>query len=194
MKSVSIPARESEAGSDWTAELWSLALLVLSLPRHTLSPGQLLKAALALWVTNVLVFAGDMWQRTFNDVAREYPQVQTDYCHVDAASMFFLTQPERFDVLVTDNLFGDILTDIGAAIAGGIVLGVALWLFAWRGAPGGAPTDATPLARRVIPEGTRVKVEVLNGTDTRGLATFATLPEADWTAITLAVETVTVPI
>lgn len=72
--------------------------------------------------TNVLVYAGDLWQRAFNDVAREYPQVQTDYCHVDAASMFFLTQPERFDVVVTDNLFGDILTDIGAAIAGGIGL------------------------------------------------------------------------
>lgn len=72
--------------------------------------------------TNVLVFAGDMWQRAFNDVAAEYPNIETDYCHVDAASMFFLTQPERFDVVVTDNLFGDILTDIGAAIAGGIGL------------------------------------------------------------------------
>ena len=72
--------------------------------------------------TNVLVYAGDVWQRAFNDVAREYPNIETDYCHVDAASMFFLTQPERFDVVVTDNLFGDILTDIGAAIAGGIGL------------------------------------------------------------------------
>ena len=72
--------------------------------------------------TNVLVYAGDVWQRAFDDVAREYPDIQTDYCHVDAASMFFLTQPERFDVVVTDNLFGDILTDIGAAIAGGIGL------------------------------------------------------------------------
>ncbi len=72
--------------------------------------------------TNVLVHAGSLWQRTFDMVAREYPGVETDYCHVDAASMFFLTQPERFDVIVTDNLFGDILTDIGAAIAGGIGL------------------------------------------------------------------------
>jgi 3-isopropylmalate dehydrogenase len=72
--------------------------------------------------TNVLVYAGDVWQRAFNEVAAEYPQVTTDYCHVDAASMFFLTNPERFDVVVTDNLFGDILTDIGAAIAGGIGL------------------------------------------------------------------------
>ena len=72
--------------------------------------------------TNVLVYAGDLWQRTFNEVAKEFPNIETDYCHVDAASMFFLTQPERFDVVVTDNLFGDILTDIGAAIAGGIGL------------------------------------------------------------------------
>lgn len=72
--------------------------------------------------TNVLVYGGDLWQRTFNEVAAEFPEVETDYCHVDAASMFFLTQPERFDVVVTDNLFGDIITDIGAAIAGGIGL------------------------------------------------------------------------
>ena len=72
--------------------------------------------------TNVLVHAGDTWQRTFDRVKAEYPDVQTDYCHVDAAAMFFLTNPERFDVVVTDNLFGDILTDIGAAIGGGIGL------------------------------------------------------------------------
>ena len=72
--------------------------------------------------TNVLVHAGDLWQRTFDAVAEEFPDVATDYCHVDAAAMFFLTQPERFDVVVTDNLFGDILTDVGAAIAGGIGL------------------------------------------------------------------------
>ena len=52
--------------------------------------------------TNVLTFAGDLWQRTFDKVAKEYPGVQTDYCHVDAASMFFLTNPERFDVIVLD--------------------------------------------------------------------------------------------
>ncbi|MBB2913875.1 3-isopropylmalate dehydrogenase [Streptosporangium becharense] len=72
--------------------------------------------------TNVLTYAGDLWARTFDRVSLEYSDVQTDYCHVDAASMFFVTQPERFDVIVTDNLFGDILTDIGAAIAGGIGL------------------------------------------------------------------------
>ncbi|MEI6375316.1 MAG: isocitrate/isopropylmalate family dehydrogenase, partial [Actinomycetes bacterium] len=72
--------------------------------------------------TNVIVNAGDLWQRTFNEVAAEHPGIATDYLHVDAAAMFFITNPERFDVVVTDNLFGDIITDIGAAIAGGIGL------------------------------------------------------------------------
>jgi len=72
--------------------------------------------------TNVLTFAGDLWQRTVDRVAAEYPEVTVDYAHIDAASMFFVTQPERFDVIVTDNLFGDIITDLGAAIAGGIGL------------------------------------------------------------------------
>jgi 3-isopropylmalate dehydrogenase len=72
--------------------------------------------------TNVLVNSGSLWQRTVNEVASEYPEVSVDYCHVDAASMYFVQSPERFDVIVTDNLFGDILTDLGAAIAGGIGL------------------------------------------------------------------------
>jgi 3-isopropylmalate dehydrogenase len=71
---------------------------------------------------NVLTRAGSLWTRTFNDIAKEFPDVTTDYLHVDAASMFFVTNPERFDVVVTDNLFGDILTDIAAAICGGIGL------------------------------------------------------------------------
>src|ERR1700683_853153 len=69
--------------------------------------------------TNVLTYAGDLWQRTVDGLAKEFADVSVDYCHVDAASMFFVTQPERFDVIVTDHLFGDILTDLGAAIAGG---------------------------------------------------------------------------
>jgi 3-isopropylmalate dehydrogenase len=72
--------------------------------------------------TNVLVHAGGLWRRVFDEVAAEFDDVTTDYQHVDAASMFFVTAPERFDVVVTDNLFGDILTDIGAAIGGGIGL------------------------------------------------------------------------
>jgi len=71
---------------------------------------------------NVLTRAGSLWTRTFEEVAKDFPQVSTDYLHVDAASMFFVTNPERFDVVVTDNLFGDILTDIAAAICGGIGL------------------------------------------------------------------------
>src|ERR1700727_364173 len=72
--------------------------------------------------TNVLTYAGDLWQRTVDRLAKEFADGSVDYCHVDAASMFFVSQPERFDVVVTDNLFGDILTDLGAAIAGGIGL------------------------------------------------------------------------
>ena len=72
--------------------------------------------------TNVLTYAGDLWQRTMDEAAKEFPGVSVDYCHMDAASMFLVTQPERFDVVVTDNLFGDILTDLGAAVAGGIGL------------------------------------------------------------------------
>jgi 3-isopropylmalate dehydrogenase len=72
--------------------------------------------------TNVLTYAGDLWQRTVDALAKEFPEVAVDYCHVDAASMFFVTSPARFDVIVTDNLFGDILTDLGAAVAGGIGL------------------------------------------------------------------------
>jgi 3-isopropylmalate dehydrogenase len=72
--------------------------------------------------TNVLTYAGDLWQRTVEALAKEFAEVSVDYCHVDAASMFFVSQPERFDVIVTDNLFGDILTDLGAAVAGGIGL------------------------------------------------------------------------
>ncbi|MBU6215762.1 MAG: 3-isopropylmalate dehydrogenase [Acidobacteria bacterium] len=69
---------------------------------------------------NVLTFAGDLWQRTFDEVAAEYPQVTTGYDHIDAACIHFVERPERYDVIVTDNLFGDILTDLGGAIAGGV--------------------------------------------------------------------------
>ena len=69
---------------------------------------------------NVLTFAGDLWQRTFDIVAEEYPQVSTGYDHVDAACIHFVERPERYDVIVTDNLFGDILTDLGGAVAGGV--------------------------------------------------------------------------
>ncbi len=72
--------------------------------------------------TNVLTFSGDLWERTFNEVAAEYPEVETAYNHVDAACIYFVDRPESYDVIVTDNLFGDILTDLGGAISGGIGL------------------------------------------------------------------------
>ena len=72
--------------------------------------------------TNVLTFAGDLWERTFNEVAAEYPDTDTAYNHVDAACIYFVQDPHRYDVVVTDNLFGDILTDLGGAVSGGIGL------------------------------------------------------------------------
>ena len=72
--------------------------------------------------TNVLTYAGDLWQRTFNDVAAEFPDVETAYSHVDAACIHMVENPTRYDVIVTDNLFGDILTDLCGAVSGGIGL------------------------------------------------------------------------
>lgn len=72
--------------------------------------------------TNVLVHSGSMWQRIVNEVAAEHPDVAVDYLHVDAATIFLVTNPSRFDVIVTDNLFGDILTDLAGAVTGGIGL------------------------------------------------------------------------
>jgi len=73
--------------------------------------------------TNVLTFVGSTWFNAFQDVAKEYPDIETDYNHVDAACMWFVKNPEFYDVLVTDNIFGDIITDLGAMIQGG--MGVA---------------------------------------------------------------------
>ena len=70
--------------------------------------------------TNVLTFAGDLWHRTVTEVAPEYPDVDWDYNHVDAACIYLVEQPKRYDVIVTDNLFGDILTDLAGAVTGGI--------------------------------------------------------------------------
>jgi 3-isopropylmalate dehydrogenase len=73
--------------------------------------------------TNVLTYAFDLWERTFNEVAEEYPDVETDYAHIDALCMWMVKNPEWFDVIVTDNMFGDIITDLGAMLQGG--MGVA---------------------------------------------------------------------
>ena len=70
--------------------------------------------------TNVLTYAWDLWERTFNEVAKEYPGIKTEYAHVDATCMWFVKNPEWFDVIVTDNMFGDIITDLGAMIQGGM--------------------------------------------------------------------------
>jgi 3-isopropylmalate dehydrogenase len=72
--------------------------------------------------SNVLTYAGDLWRRTVTEVATDFPDVTTEYCHMDAAVVYFVTQPERFDVILTDNMFGDILTSLGAAVAGGVGL------------------------------------------------------------------------
>jgi len=85
--------------------------------------------------TNVLAYAGDLWRRTVDELAKEFTQVTADYCHADAASMYFVTQPERFDVIVTDHLFGDILTALGAAVAGGIWLAASASINPERTAP-----------------------------------------------------------
>lgn len=70
--------------------------------------------------TNVLTYAWNLWERTFYDVANDYPDIQTDYAHVDAICMWMVKNPEWFDVIVTDNMFGDIITDLGAMIQGGM--------------------------------------------------------------------------
>jgi len=70
--------------------------------------------------TNVLTFAFNLWERTFYEVAKEYPDIKVDYAHVDAITMWFVKNPEWFDVIVTDNMFGDIITDLGAMIQGGM--------------------------------------------------------------------------
>ena len=83
--------------------------LARSRPRHHLT---------LVHKTNVLLFSGDLWQRTFDDVAVDFPDIATAYHHVDAATIYFVQDPQRYDVIVTDNLFGDILTDLGGAVSG----------------------------------------------------------------------------
>lgn len=84
---------------------------------------------------NVLAFAGKLWSRVFADVAAEYPDVEVAYQHVDAATIFLVTDPGRFDVIVTDNLFGDIITDLAAAVSGGIGLAASGNIDATRANP-----------------------------------------------------------
>jgi 3-isopropylmalate dehydrogenase len=85
--------------------------------------------------SNVLAYAGDLWRRTVTEVAADFPAVTTEYCHMDAAAVYFVTQPERFDVILSDNMFGDILTSLGAAVAGGIGLAASASINPERTAP-----------------------------------------------------------
>jgi 3-isopropylmalate dehydrogenase len=85
--------------------------------------------------SNVLAYAGDLWRRIVTEVAAEFPAVTTEYCHMDAAAVYCITQPERFDVILTDNMFGDILTSIGAAVAGGVGLAAGASINPDRSAP-----------------------------------------------------------
>ena len=85
--------------------------------------------------SNVLAYAGDLWRRIVTEVAADYPDVTAEYCHMDAAAVYFVTQPERFDVILTDNMFGDILTSLGAAVAGGIGLAASASVNPARTAP-----------------------------------------------------------
>ncbi len=85
--------------------------------------------------SNVLAYAGDLWRRTVTSVAADFPAVTTEYCHMDAAAVYFVSQPERFDVILSDNMFGDILTSLGAAVAGGIGLAASASINPERTAP-----------------------------------------------------------
>jgi 3-isopropylmalate dehydrogenase len=85
--------------------------------------------------SNVLAYAGDLWRRVVTEAAAEFADVTTEYCHMDAAAVYFVTQPERFDVILTDNMFGDILTALGAAVAGGIGLAASASINPERTAP-----------------------------------------------------------
>jgi 3-isopropylmalate dehydrogenase len=129
----------------------------------------------------VLTHAGDLWQRTVTAVSADFPDISVDYCHVDAAAMFFVSRPRRFDVVVTDNLFGDILTDIGAAIAGGIGLAASGNIDASRRNPamfepvhGSAPD----LAGRGVADPTATILSVAMMLDHLGFAESAAKVEA----------------
>ena len=91
---------------------------------------------------NVLTNAGSLWKRTVDEVSVEYPEVTTDYCHIDACTIYMVTDPGRFDVIVTDNLFGDIITDLAGAVMGGIGLAASGNIDATRTNHGSAPDIA----------------------------------------------------
>jgi 3-isopropylmalate dehydrogenase len=129
--------RQGTAGEVATQESINTAFGVgrvtrYALQRATARPRQKLTL---VHKSNVLTYAGDLWRRTVDELAKEFGEVAVDYCHMDAASMYFVTQPERFDVIVTDNMFGDILTALGAAVAGGIGLAASASINPERNGP-----------------------------------------------------------
>ena len=128
--------RKGTPGEVATQESINTAFGVARVTRYALARGGGRRKKLTLvHKTNVLAYAGDLWRRTLDGLAPEYPDVTAEYCHMDAASMYFVTAPQQFDVIVTDNLFGDILTALGAAIAGGIGLAASASINPERIAP-----------------------------------------------------------
>ena len=128
--------RKGTPGEVATQESINTAFGVARVTRYALARAAERRGKLTLvHKTNVLAYAGDLWRRTLDGLAPEYPDVTAEYCHMDAASMYFVTAPQQFDVIVTDNLFGDILTALGAAIAGGIGLAASASINPERIAP-----------------------------------------------------------
>jgi 3-isopropylmalate dehydrogenase len=128
--------RKGTPGEVATQESINTAFGVARVTRYALARAAERRGKLTLvHKTNVLAYAGDLWRRTLDELAPEYPEVTAEYCHMDAASMYFVTAPGQFDVIVTDNLFGDILTALGAAVAGGIGLAASASINPERTAP-----------------------------------------------------------
>jgi 3-isopropylmalate dehydrogenase len=129
--------RKGTPGEVATQESINTAFGISRVTRYALrrAAGRPRKRLTLVHKANVLTYAGDLWRRTVDDLAKEFGDVTVDYCHMDAASMYFVTQPERFDVIVTDNMFGDILTALGAAVAGGIGLAASASINPERTAP-----------------------------------------------------------
>lgn len=111
---------EQETATEVSVNTWFGASRVV---RHAFElAAQRRKHLTLVHKTNVLSFAGRIWQRAIEEISSEYPDIELDYCHIDAATIYMVTDPERFDVIVTDNLFGDIITDLAGAVTGGIGL------------------------------------------------------------------------
>jgi len=129
--------RKGTAGEVATQESINTAFGIGRVTRYALqrAAGRPRRKLTLVHDANVLTYAGDLWRRTLGELTKEFGEVATDYCPVDAASMYLVTQPERFDVIVTDYLFGGILATLGAALAGGIGLAARASINPERTAP-----------------------------------------------------------